>query len=492
MASKYGLWVVPKTGERRVYINGIGDREEKIYAVADTAAAGGFRIVVQSAGRCSHYRIVDLQRMGREAIGGLDWSALLRECSPHEAEEEKTPQSPPADSMKGWLSAFESSLIIHLATAARMAGLQFRNGLKKSEIIDRLRVQPRVAEATHAALLKLQSGQTPTPVPAGDDNPFAEALKDAPLATPVSVDLQDYVKRPELTEALQPITGSLALAKHRIATLESQVKELSERRPVELHLPELPAPVQFEGVAHPKMPLLVKALRAKSNVMLKGPAGSGKTYATEQVAESLGLKYHKQPPVNYTHEVLGHFDANGKYQRTATREAVEFGGVLNLDEFDACSADAGLAFNQVADGSTFVAFPDGLVRKHPGFVIVANVNTDGSGATMQFSGRTRLDGATLNRFAIIEWGYDSALEDLTGQTCPEWVSAVRAVRAFAESRGILDVVATMRDIVRGVALFNGGCTRSEVLELTQKRGALVECWSEVLRLPPVDRFIKGA
>jgi MoxR-like ATPase len=224
--------------------------------------------------------------------------------------------------------------------------------------------------------------------------------------------------------------------------------------------------------------------------MLVGPAGSGKTYAAEQVAHALSLKYHKQPPVNYAHEILGHFDAHNRYHRTPTREAVEHGGLLNLDEFDASSADAGLACNQVADSSSSVAFPDGMVTKHADFVIVAGTNTDGSGATMEYAGRTRLDGATLNRFALIRWDYDSRLEDSVGASCPQWVAAVRAIREFSKSRGILDVVATMRDIAHGAKLL-ARVDRAKVLAMTQRRGALVECWRDIEALPAVRTFLKG-
>jgi hypothetical protein len=205
----------------------------------------------------------------------------------------------------------------------------------------------------------------------------------------------------------------------------------------------------------------------------------------------LGKEFHKQPPVNYAHEVLGYFDAHGRYIQTETRKAWEHGGLLGLDEFDASSADAGLAFNPVTDGSESMAYPDGMIARHPGLQIVAMVNTDGTGATMDYPGRVRLDGATINRFRRIQWGYDPALEDRLGADYPHWVDAVRAVRTFVLKRGILDVVATMRDIVEGCKMLRAGIAPVDVLEASLQLGATKEAWPEVLRLEPVAKFLRG-
>jgi cobaltochelatase CobS len=408
----------------------------------------------------------------------------------------------PAPIPENLRATLEEALIVHLAPAARMAGLAFKNGLQKAEIIERLLRNEELARRAVDALDTLRKGEKPenrapsTPASdwLSDDAPAPPAPKSE--ASAPNVNLSEYVKRPELApyakhSDVNSVRSQVITAKEAIEGLQAQVKALQEAQPVVISLPNKPEPVKVNGLRHAKFEQMLRALQAGVHVMLVGPAGSGKTYAAEQAAHALSLTYHKQPPVNYAHEILGYQDAHSRYVRTATREAVEHGGLLNLDEFDASSADAGLACNQVADSSSFVSFPDGLIAKHKDFVIVAGTNTDGSGATMEYAGRARLDGATLNRFALIQWDYDSRLEDQVGAACPQWVAAVRGIRAFAKARGILDVVATMRDIGTGARLVAGGISRSDALEMTQKRGALKECWNDVLRLPAVATFLKG-
>jgi len=375
-------------------------------------------------------------------------------------------------------ATLESALIVHLVPAARMAGLAFRNGLAKGEIIERLcRNEDLTRRAVEALETLRKGGDSPKPAPApanwlDDDEPTGE--RSEPTQAPASearvsdVDLSPYAKRTELAPF-----ATRDWAREQILAAEGRAAQ------------------RLDGLRHARFEDALRAAQAGVHVMLVGPAGSGKTYAAEQIAHALSLTYHKQPPVNYAHEILGHFDAHNRYHRTPTREAVEHGGLLNLDEFDASSADAGLACNQVADSSSAVAFPDGMVRKHKDFVIIAGTNTDGSGATMEYAGRARLDGATLNRFALIRWDYDPRVEDSIGSTCPAWVAAVRAIRAFAKQRGILDVCATMRDIATGARLIGAGLPRSTVLEMTQRRGALVEAWTEIERLREVSTFVKG-
>jgi MoxR-like ATPase len=51
-----------------------------------------------------------------------------------------------------------------------------------------------------------------------------------------------------------------------------------------------------------------------------------------------------------------------------------------------------------------------MVEKHENFRIVATANTYGNGATLEFIGRNAIDGATLDRFTVIDWNIDEILE----------------------------------------------------------------------------------
>lgn len=392
--------------------------------------------------------------------------------------------------------ALESALIVHLVPAARMAGLAFKNGLQKAEIIDRLLRNEELAKRAVAALETLRNGGTPDKKPApdwlADEEPMQTGGAPAPaLNTLPAVDLSAYARITYVdgqTAALRERAGSIEKAMlHQSAA----IKALQDAAPIVLQFPEKPAPVKVDGLTHPQFADLVRDLRAGLHCMLVGGAGSGKTTASEQAAKALERKYYKHAPPQYVHEILGHFDAHNRYNRTATRDAVEHGGVVCYDEADRSAAEALIALNAVLDASEYVAFPDGLIRKHPDFVAVLCTNTDGSGATMQYASASRQDGSTMDRVMVYDWQIDPRIETQMSRGEAAWLAAVLAIREFVRTRGILDVVATARATKHGAISLQSGADRVKVLERTCKRGALVEAWPDVLRLPAVAAYLKG-
>jgi len=167
----------------------------------------------------------------------------------------------------------------------------------------------------------------------------------------------------------------------------------------------------FEGesMMHHKFPLLAAAVSAGVNVMLVGPAGSGKTTAAAKVAEALGLPFYGTGAINSEYKLTGFIDAQGRIVSTAFRKAFEFGGVFLFDEYDGSLPGATLPFN-AALANDWMDFPDGCVKRHPDFRVIAGANTYGTGADRQYVGRNQLDAASLDRFAMLDWPYDEALE----------------------------------------------------------------------------------
>lgn len=167
----------------------------------------------------------------------------------------------------------------------------------------------------------------------------------------------------------------------------------------------------FEGesMMHHKFPLLAAAVAAGVNVMLVGPAGSGKTTAASKVAEALGLPFYGTGAINSEYKLTGFIDAQGRIVSTAFRKAFEFGGVFLFDEYDGSLPGATLPFN-AALANDWMDFPDGCVKRHPDFRVIAGANTYGTGADRQYVGRNQLDAASLDRFAMLDWPYDEALE----------------------------------------------------------------------------------
>lgn len=97
----------------------------------------------------------------------------------------------------------------------------------------------------------------------------------------------------------------------------------------------------------------------------------------------------------------------GPITRAATRGEVAF-----LDEVDGFDANALLPLNSILNGDKFVSVPVlGEIRIHPETRIIAAANTNGRSKDRAYSGRNRLDGAFLNRFAaMIQTGYEGEID----------------------------------------------------------------------------------
>jgi len=85
------------------------------------------------------------------------------------------------------------------------------------------------------------------------------------------------------------------------------------------------------------------------------------------VAEELKYKFFSVSMTRQTtlSSLIGFKNINGDYVRTQLRDAVEFGGLLLLDEIDAGDPNVLLCLNTLENG--FMSFPDLIVQKHPDF-----------------------------------------------------------------------------------------------------------------------------
>jgi cobaltochelatase CobS len=96
--------------------------------------------------------------------------------------------------------------------------------------------------------------------------------------------------------------------------------------------------------------------------------------------------------------------------------------------------------------------------------VLACANTYGMGASAQYVGRSALDGATLDRFVRLTWGYDEALElKLCGNA--EWHQRVVAIRKACEATSSR-VIVSPRASINGAALIAAGDTMKEAEEAT--------------------------
>lgn len=196
---------------------------------------------------------------------------------------------------------------------------------------------------------------------------------------------------------------------------------------------------KVEGIAHEKFETILKYVAMNEPVMLSGPSGTGKNVIAKQVAKALGLQFYFSNAVTQEYKITGYGDANGEYVKTQFFDAFTKGGLFLLDEMDASCPEALIVLNcAIANG--YFDFPVlGRMEAHPDFRVMANANTYGTGATMEYVGRNQLDGATLNRFAIVEVDYDKRIED---NICPDKDIAdfCRAFRSICVKNGVHHIV----------------------------------------------------
>jgi cobaltochelatase CobS len=223
------------------------------------------------------------------------------------------------------------------------------------------------------------------------------------------------------------------------------------------------------GIAHRTFATLARMAVARGldgfplNIWLSGPAGSGKTRAGQDLAKLLGLPFYGMGAKQTSFDVLGYCDGAGTYHKTPFRDAFEHGGVFQADEIDAWDNEAVQALNS-ATANDFCQFPDAIVARHTDFRCIAGANTWGHGSTSEYCGRTKIDGASLTRFAKLAWEYDPALESaLSGNIT--WAIRVQRARAKAADAG-LKVLITPRATLQGAALIAAGFTEDEAAQFT--------------------------
>jgi len=138
--------------------------------------------------------------------------------------------------------------------------------------------------------------------------------------------------------------------------------------------------------------------------------------------------------------------------------------LVSFDEADASDNSPLLCVAAVLANGHY-DFPDGKVARHPDSVISAAGNTWGLGATSDFVGRAKLDGAIRSRFPVrIMWGYDERLERAMSGNI-DWAVRVQRARHAAAKAG-LKVIIDPRMTQAGAALIAQGMSEQRAAELT--------------------------
>lgn len=226
----------------------------------------------------------------------------------------------------------------------------------------------------------------------------------------------------------------IALAKKRVVNeLTAEFGEIPKR--IITIEKEGKKPKKIKEITHERFADIVTMITADVPVFLRGEAGCGKNHMVKQIAEALELDFYFSNAITNEYKVTGFVDANGKFHTTQFFDAFTKGGLFFFDEIDASIPEVLVLLNAAIENKYF-NFPHGKFDAHPEFKIIAAGNTFGSGANQTYVGRYQLDGASLDRFAVVDVTYDEQVENIIANGDKELVEAIHALRKITNDAGI--------------------------------------------------------
>ena len=253
--------------------------------------------------------------------------------------------------------------------------------------------------------------------------------------------------------------------------------KLNNVAPTRIETPE--GNIKEIGIQHKTFPIILKLVAHRKNIMLVGPAGSGKTTVCEKVSESLDLDFYSMSVGLQTtkSDILGFIHAGGQYVSSLFRQAYEDGGVFCMDEIDAGNSNVLIIINSALSNG-FCPFPDGMVKRHKDFVFIGTANTYGLGSDRQYVGRNQLDAATRNRFAMIEFDYDESFEFVLSQD-KKWTLHVQSIRkAISDLKE--KIICSPRASIEGSALISDGFSYDDLEDMYIFQGINPEIKSRIM------------
>jgi MoxR-like ATPase len=205
--------------------------------------------------------------------------------------------------------------------------------------------------------------------------------------------------------------------------------------------------------------------------------------------DALGIARVLQPfnPQTTKSDLLGYMDASGRYIPSPFYDAFKHGKLYIADEFDAANPSVAVTLN-AAVANRILTFPNlETVEAHPNFRAVFIMNTLGTGADHQYTGRFRQDAATLDRLVQLNTPIDPALEaSIAGHTKEasqivdieeggkfrdnaEILKMVRAVRSAVEALKMKYIISP-RATLHSTAMHAGGFGKKWIMDCCIWRG----------------------
>jgi hypothetical protein len=261
---------------------------------------------------------------------------------------------------------------------------------------------------------------------------------------------------------------------------KEEIQEKTLPRAVEFKIDD--APKVNVKLAHKTLESLVKLVSIRNNaghrfnVYLHGPAGSGKSSGARQVKDILNAErygYISLNPQTPDSRLLGFIHAGGQYVESEFYRCYTMGGVFCIDEIDNASASLLTTLNGLLENG-HAAFPHGVYPRHEDFVCIATANTIGRGGDIQYPERRALDGATLERFVFLEWGYDDAMTraivgDIVGDKADDIIKWVNETGRNLKSK-YPTLIVSPRAYIHSAVLERNGFNRETIKQMVIARG----------------------
>lgn len=328
---------------------------------------------------------------------------------------------------------------------------------------------------------------TPAPAPNG---PQMQTIED--IVRRIAGELDDDVRAEVSAELLSAMDARIQdFLANNPPVSPSPVRDVV--REIILREPDQPD-VVHDGIFHPNFDTLVRLVKAGLHVFLPGEPGTGKSHAGEQVATILGWAFASLSlgPTTPESRLWGGMDANGKFFEPPFVRLARYamdnpdkGAVFCLDEMDNGHAGILATLNSAMANGWFTAPNGDVITFGKNYVILGAANTFGTGPTAEFSGRNKLDAATLNRFRYLPWGTDEGMETAICQTVladerllAAWLDVWRTARKNVADHG-LKIFVTMRGAIMGARMLANGFTVDEALMLELGNKVPADQWKKI-------------
>jgi len=311
--------------------------------------------------------------------------------------------------------------------------------------------------------------------------------KDTPKTAETQVNAAPTNGHNALEEAIRQIAASVTpkfdipqvMTEAEIkAYLDEQVGKFISK-PTVINLPESKS-LTLDHDVHEQFASALRAAKIHGNVLLVGPAGTGKTTIAEHIAEALELPYGAISCTAGMSEghLLGRMNASGEYIESEFVRLYENGGVFCFDEFDAMDSNTALVINSaLANGHLPVPNRKDKpsAKRHASFYAIACANTFGTANSIEYAGRNQLDAATLDRFggglSRFFVDYDLRLETKIAGRFVKELDAIRTIRRKVAENKLRRIVGT-RAVIAMTKELEAGSSFQAVKE------ALLLGWSD--------------